>query len=70
MDKVKHFRESWAKLKGRIDDERHTRVLAKLDEQLRHAGLWRDRINLFFFQLSEVPDARNRIRSDHRLSPK
>jgi alpha-glucuronidase len=63
---VQDLRDRWMSIEGRIDDERHHHVLNKLDQQIHHAIMWRDRINLFFFELSGIPDERDRVRSDYR----
>ena len=42
----------WESLKGRIDDERYTFVLAKLQYQAGHAVVWRDAITNWFLKMS------------------
>ncbi len=44
--------ETWASLEGRIDARRHREVAERLDEQVRHAGEWRDQILGYFQQFS------------------
>ena len=65
--KAAQLREQWRGLKGKVDDARFDLVLKRLDEQVAHAAVWRDTVNLFFYQLSGVADEKKRIRSDYRL---
>ncbi len=51
----------WQSLKGRIDDERYTFVLAKLQYQAGHAIVWRDAITNWFLKMSGIPDAQGRV---------
>ncbi|GEM_PF-9556 len=51
---------SWERLKGRIDDERYTATLARLEYQSGHAIVWRDAICSWFLRISGVPDAKGR----------
>ena len=51
---------SWERLKGRIDDERYTATLARLEYQSGHAIVWRDAICNWFLRTSGIPDAKGR----------
>jgi alpha-glucuronidase len=62
VDLVHDMRRRWMELQPRIDSERHAAVLAKLDEQIRHATLWRDTMTRFFMKMSGIPDQHGRLR--------
>ena len=51
----------WQTLKGEIDDERYSAVLARLEYQTGHAVVWRDAICEYFFRLSGIADAKGRV---------
>jgi alpha-glucuronidase len=51
---------SWERLKGRIDDERYTATLSRLEYQSGHAIVWRDAICSWFLRMSGIPDAKAR----------
>jgi alpha-glucuronidase len=51
----------WELLKGRIDNERYTFMLAKLQYQAGHAIVWRDAITNWFLKTSGIPDAQGRV---------
>jgi alpha-glucuronidase len=55
------FADDWAKLKGKIDDQRYTETLARLNFQAGHAVEWRDAVDRWFLQYSGVPDAKGRV---------
>jgi alpha-glucuronidase len=55
------FSAQWESLKGKIDDERYNHVLRRLDYQSGHSIIWRDAINNFYYNLSGIPDAANRV---------
>ncbi len=67
VEQAGDLRRRWASLAGKIDGERHAQVLAKLTQQVEHAGVWRDTLVRFFHELSGIDDDRNRVRSDYRL---
>lgn len=54
------FVRQWETLKGHIDDERYTQVLARLQYQSGHAIVWRDAICSWFLRVSGIPDAKGR----------
>ena len=54
------FARRWNSLKGRIDDEPHADVLARLEYQAGHAIVWRDAICNWFLRASGIPDAKGR----------
>jgi alpha-glucuronidase len=54
------FVRRWRRLKSRVDDERHRRILAALEYQEGHAIVWRDAINSYFLKLSGIPDDKGR----------
>jgi alpha-glucuronidase len=51
----------WEVLKGRIDKQRYSEVLARLEYQAAHAIVWRDAVCNWFFRASGLPDARHRV---------
>ena len=59
--KAAGFVNTWESLKGHIDDERYTEVLAQLQYQSGHAVVWRDAINDWFYRISGIPDNEGRV---------
>ncbi|KAJ4301370.1 hypothetical protein N0V90_003462 [Kalmusia sp. IMI 367209] len=53
--------QQWQSLEGRIDDERYEHVLFRQIFQAGHALVWRDSINQFYYNLSEIPDEAKRV---------
>ncbi|KAF2729755.1 alpha-glucuronidase [Polyplosphaeria fusca] len=51
----------WESLQGRIDDERYNDVHFRQVFQAGHALVWRDAINQFYHNLSEIPDDHERV---------
>lgn len=60
VNRAKGYREAWKSLEGKIDDARFAHVLNRFDAQIDHAILWRDTINKYFFEMSGIPDKKNR----------
>ena len=46
------FVDRWQALKGRVDDQRHAAVLAKLQQQAADAAAWRDKCLQYFARFS------------------
>ena len=61
VEQARGLRKAWKTLKGKIDNERYEHVLARLEAQLEHARLWCDSINKYFFDLSGIPDEKDRL---------
>ena len=59
--KAAEFVTTWQPLKGRVDDERYSEVLAQLQYQSGHAIVWRDAINDWFYRVSGIPDDKGRV---------
>ncbi|GAB1318056.1 Alpha-glucuronidase A [Madurella fahalii] len=58
----------WESLKGKIDDERYEHVLFRLVYQAGHSLVWRDSINMFYFNKSGIPDEAGRVgKHQHRI---
>ncbi|KAK4112576.1 glycoside hydrolase family 67 protein [Canariomyces notabilis] len=58
----------WQSLKGRIDKERYEHVLFRLVYQAGHSLVWRDSINMFYFNKSGIPDEAGRVGNHpHRI---
>ncbi|KAF2828932.1 alpha-glucuronidase [Ophiobolus disseminans] len=55
------FVEQWESLKGKVDEERYENVLFEQKFQAGHALVWRDSINQFYYNLSEIPDVAKRV---------
>jgi alpha-glucuronidase len=51
----------WKSLRGRIDEQRYSDVLARLEYQAGHAIVWRDAICNWFFRASGIPDGQHRV---------
>jgi alpha-glucuronidase len=58
---VGEYVRQWKLLKGRVDEERYTTVLAQLEYQAGHARVWRDAICNWFLRTSGIPDAKGRV---------
>ena len=55
VNQVQGLVDTWAGLAGAIDPELHAGVAARMAQQLRDAGGWRDIIVGYFQKLSGVP---------------
>ena len=55
------FVKQWESLRGTIDAERYEHVLFRQTFQAGHALVWRDSINQFYHNLSEIPDDLKRV---------
>lgn len=53
--------KQWASLEGRIDSERFEHVLFRQTFQAGHSLVWRDSINQFYYNLSEIQDGAGRV---------
>ena len=51
----------WTSLEGRVDEERYSATLARLEYQAGHAIVWRDDICKWFHRMSSIPDAKGRV---------
>jgi len=52
---------NWKTLRGRIDDQRYSDVLAQLEYQAAHTEVWRDAVNDWFHRTSGIDDAKHRV---------
>lgn len=50
----------WMACEGLVDEKRFTRIAARLTEQVASAKEWRDRINTYFYRMTEIPDEKGR----------
>jgi len=57
---VEAYARDWQALRGRIDDQRFTDVLAQLNYQAGQAQVWRDAVVTWFWKASGIPDALGR----------
>jgi alpha-glucuronidase len=62
VEKVQELITRWQSLKGKIDDQRHTEVLASFHKQLASAKVWRDAVTGYFFKHSKIADEKGRIK--------
>lgn len=60
VEQAEELMQSWASLRGKVDETRFTHVLSRLEDQVQHATEWRDMINTYFNRKSGIPDERNR----------
>jgi alpha-glucuronidase len=58
---AQRFVEQWESLEGKIDSERYENVLYEQKFQAGHSLVWRDAINMFYYNLSQIPDELNRV---------
>jgi alpha-glucuronidase len=58
---VAGWARNWKTLRGRIDDQRYSAVLAQLEYQAAHTEVWRDAVNDWFHRTSGIDDAKNRV---------
>jgi alpha-glucuronidase len=54
------FVTRWQTLQGKLDEQRYSDVLARLEYQAGHSIVWRDAICNYFLRLSGIPDAHGR----------
>jgi alpha-glucuronidase len=54
-DAARRLESSWTALRGKVDDERHRAVLAKLHQQAADAAAWRDKCLRYFQTFSKRP---------------
>jgi len=55
------FVTMWESLEGKIDTERYNDVLFRQKYQAGHSIVWRDTINTYYHNLSQIPDAAQRV---------
>ena len=58
---VEGYVRQWRLLRGRVDEERYSAVLAQLEYQAGHARVWRDAVCTWFLQMSGIQDAKGRV---------
>jgi alpha-glucuronidase len=58
---AQRFVKQWESLEGKIDPERYENVLYEQKFQAGHSLVWRDAINMFYYNLSQIPDELNRV---------
>ncbi|MDO4316610.1 MAG: alpha-glucuronidase [Lachnospiraceae bacterium] len=61
VEQVKRMLAAWDSCRELLDEKRFARVRARLEEQLESAVEWRDRINTYFYRMTEQPDAQGRV---------
>lgn len=55
------FATQWQSLRGKIDDQRFNEQLYRLIYQAGHSLVWRDAISNFYWNISGIPDAKDRV---------
>jgi alpha-glucuronidase len=60
-DTVASYVLQWTLLKGHVDEQRYSDVLARLEYQASEAIVWRDTIDLWFYRMSGIQDAKGRL---------
>ncbi|KAE8153781.1 putative alpha-glucuronidase A [Aspergillus avenaceus] len=58
---AQHLVSQWDSLEGRIDQERFDHVRKRLVYQAGHSIVWRDAINNFYWNMSEIADEKGRV---------
>lgn len=58
VEEAKGLRAQWRSLRAFVDERRYREVLERLDDQVAHATLWRDRMVSHFFARTTVLDER------------
>jgi alpha-glucuronidase len=58
---AQRFVKQWESLEGKIDSQRYENVLYEQKFQAGHSLVWRDAINMFYYNLSQIPDESNRV---------
>jgi len=61
VERAAAYVKQWQTLKGRIDNERYSATLTRLEYQSGHAIVWRDAICDYFFRLTGIPDKEGRV---------
>jgi alpha-glucuronidase len=65
-ERAAEFVSQWETLRGHLDDERYSDILARLEYQAGQAVVWRDLICNWFYGLSGIADAKGRVgKSQH-----
>jgi alpha-glucuronidase len=60
-ENVARYVRGWRALRGRIDEQRYSDVLAQLEYQAGQAIVWRDAVSDWFLKESGIPDAKGRV---------
>lgn len=60
-ERAAEFVSQWRSLRGHVDDERYSDILARLEYQSQQAVVWRDVICGWFYELSGIADAKGRM---------
>ncbi len=55
VEEARRLQARWEQMHGRVDDERHAEVLARLHKQVADAVAWRDKCLRYFQQFSKRP---------------
>jgi alpha-glucuronidase len=60
-EKAENYVNRWRSLEGLIDEDRYGQILNRLEFQAGHARVWRDAVCNWFYKISGIPDAANRV---------
>lgn len=55
------FIQRWRALQGKLDEQQWSEMLHKFIYQAGHSIVWRDAINNFYYNLSDIPDELGRV---------
>ncbi len=55
------YAREWKALKGLVDEQRYTAILAQLEYQAGQAEVWRDAVTNWFLRASGIPDEKGRV---------
>ena len=61
---VATYAPRWRELKGLVDAEQYSQVLALFEYQAGHADVWRDAVDQWFLKISGINDALHRVGHD------
>jgi alpha-glucuronidase len=61
FDTAEGYVLDWRSLNGKIDEPRYKAILTQLEYQAGQAEVWRDAVNTWFMNASNIPDAKGRV---------
>jgi alpha-glucuronidase len=60
-DAVEQWARDWKSLNGKIDQPRYNAILTQLEYQAGQAEVWRDAVNTWFLNASNIADSKGRV---------
>jgi alpha-glucuronidase len=61
VEQVEDLIRKWTELEGKVDEERFSNVIERLNLQLKNAKDWRDKVNTYFYRKSGIADEKSRM---------